>query len=146
MEFEFQFGVVGVGFGGGKAHFVIAQVGESEFRHGREYKKYFDVNVYCGSQKFSQRGYSGISGFVPVGEVHVGRGVAPEWAVKEGENYAQRIAAIAAKSEVYADYQQQEFEAAVEKYGENFCAKCKKQNEQAIAWKAKKESEIKEGK
>ena len=35
---------------------------------------------------------------------------------------------------------------AVEKYGENFCAKCKKQGEQAIAWKAKKESEIKEGK
>ena len=146
MEFEFQFGVVGVGFGGGKAHFVIVRVGEPVYRYGREVREYFNADVHCGSQKWSGYGRSAISGFAPVGEVHVGRGAIPEWAVEHGEEYAKRMAVIAARSEVYADYWQEAFAAAVEKYGDNFCAKCKKQGEQAIAWKAKKESEIKEGK
>ena len=146
MEFQFQFGVVGVGYGGGKAHFVIVRVGEPVYRYGREVREYYNADVYCGSQKWSGWSRSAINGFAPVGEVYVGNGAIPEWAVEHGEEYAQRIAVIAARSNVYSDYWQQAFEAVVEKYGDNFCAKCKKSGEKSIAWKVQKEAEAKEGK
>jgi len=138
MNYEFQFGVVGVGYGGGKAHFVIVRVGEVAYRYGREVREYFDANVNCGSQKWSGWGKSAINGFAPVGEVFGAEAEVEAWAVEHGQDYANRQAYYAARCKVEVENFKDAFEAAVEKYGDNFCAKCKKQGEAQVAWAEKK--------
>jgi hypothetical protein len=141
MEFQFQFGVVGVGYGGGKAHFVIAKAGDVVYRWGHEVREYFDAYVNCGSQKWSNYGKSPISGFAPVGEIIVAQGEVPSSAAEEDEKYQNRQAYWDAQKKAERAGFKVAFEAAVEKYGDNFCAKCKKQGDDRIAWSEKQKVE-----
>jgi len=113
---KFQYGMVGVGYSGIKGHFVRADVG-SKVRFDKEEVVYFNAYVGCGSQRFSQNGMSGISGFVPFGEAfEVESDEYFEWWVKAGS--AAKVA----------------FEAAKEKFGGNFCQKCFKEAERFVGY------------
>lgn len=138
MKFDVQFGVVGVGYGGGKAHFVVVRAGEVVYRYGREERKYFDANVNCGSQKWSAYGRSAINGFEPVGQAYEAEGEVPKFALESEEWFQERQAFYEARHKVEVAHFEEAFEAAVEQYGENFCAKCKKQGEAHVAWAKKK--------
>jgi len=133
MKSVWQRGVVGVGYGGGKAHFVIAQVKEANGQKG-----YFNIDVECGSQK--NYGYlmrSGINGFEAlVEEVEVEVEVADDASEQE-----KRFAGYGMKRMAYGHKYVEAFDVAVEKFGGNFCAKCMKRGERMKAYYAKQEME-----
>jgi hypothetical protein len=111
---RFQFGVVGVGHGN-KAHFVHGSVNEKNV--------VFNVDVNCGSQKWSGRGgRSGIWGFQAVAEIVEQAYEVPE----DADEFQNRIAYHAAQRAARAKNFVEAFDAAVEKYGAGFCAKCMK--------------------
>lgn len=125
---RFQFGVVGVGQGS-KAHFVLAAIGAK----GQAY----DVHVHCGSQKWSGRGRSGLWGFHEVSEVIE---IAYELS-EDADEYAERIAHYSAYYKAKADGLVDAFDAAIEKYGAGFCAKCIKSGNSSKKFIQEKEKE-----
>jgi hypothetical protein len=125
---RFQFGVVGVGYGN-KAHFVHGRVNEKNV--------VFDVDVNCGSQKWSVRGRSGVWGFNAVAEIVEQAYEVPE----DADEYQNRIAYWAAERAAKAKNYVEAFDAAVEKYGAGFCAKCMKSGNYSKNWYQEKEKE-----
>jgi hypothetical protein len=128
MKQIWQRGVVGVGFSGSKAHFVIARVGEAKIVRGIE----------CGSDKrnaYQMR--SGAHGFDAVAdEFEVEVEVAEDASEQE-----KRFAIIDMRWDAYRHGYAAAFDAAVEQFGSNFCSKCMQRGEKMKRVYAEREME-----